>query len=119
MVNTRTKKGVILLSVVIIMLTIALVGASLIAFFVSVDLSIRSTVDEAKAFYLAEAGIASAINILRGKVVSMTKSEETMGPIKLGDGTYTVKIDYAHSLIISIAEVNSVKKTLQLQYAML
>ncbi|UCD14985.1 MAG: hypothetical protein JSV34_04485 [Candidatus Omnitrophota bacterium] len=112
------KKGVILLSVVILLLTIALIGASLIAFFVSVDLSVRSTVDQAKAFYLAEAGISYAIGMLRGKAVG-AKSEEKIGPINLGEGTYTVKIDYVQSLIVSTGEVNDVKKTLQLQYAML
>ncbi|MBU1122079.1 MAG: hypothetical protein ABIH71_06680 [Candidatus Omnitrophota bacterium] len=115
----RKKKGVILLSVLIILLTISLIGASLIAFFVSVDLSIRSTADEAKAFYLAEAGVAYAISVLRSKVISMSELEKEIGPIQLGEGTYKVKIDFVQSLIVSTGEINDIKKTVQLQYAML
>ena len=53
--------GVILLSVLIILLTISLIGASLMSFFFSVDVTAQYSVESAKAFYLAEAGIAHAV----------------------------------------------------------
>ncbi len=114
--NAITNKGVVLLSVVIILLTIALIGASLVAFFSSVNLSAQTIADEAKAVYLAEAGIAHVIRILRGQADQTETSEQTIGPVSLGEGTYTVKLDFNKSLITSTGEVSGIKKTIQLQY---
>ncbi len=110
------NKGVILISVIIIMLTIALIGASLMAFFTSVNLSVRATMDVAKAFYLAEAGIAHAISILQLQKET-TDLDEPIGPFNLGEGIYIIEIDTMQSLIVSTGTVNDVEKTLQLQYS--
>ncbi len=110
------NKGLILLNVVIILLTIALIGASLVAFFSLTNLSVRTTADRAKAFYLAEAGIAHAISVLRSKAGS---GHDRIGPVSLGEGIYEVEIDFSQSLIISTGRVGSSKKTLQLQYSAL
>lgn len=112
------KRGIVLLNAVIVLLTIALIGASLTTFFLLVNDAAIQTVDEAKAFYLAEAGIAHAINILRNKI-DASELEEKIGPIALGDGDYELEIDITQSLIISTGRVGSTKKTLQLQYAAL
>ncbi len=109
-------RGVILLSVVIILLTIALIGASLVAFFSSVNISARRAADEAKALYLAEAGIARAIYLFRNQAGLGGQLDETIGPVTLGEGTYTVKIDFNQSLITSIGRVQGTTKTVQLQY---
>jgi hypothetical protein len=113
------KKAAILISVIIILLTIAIIGASLVAFFSSVDLSARSVADEAKALYLAEAGISRAIHALRYKAGAKRGASETIGPVSLGEGAYTVKIDFQQSLITSIGSVNDTDKTVQLQYSAL
>jgi Tfp pilus assembly protein PilX len=111
--GSTNNRGVILLNVIIIFLTIALIGASLMTFFFSVNLFARSVADGAKAFYLAEAGIASAVHTLRGRAIG---SEQTIGPVSLGEGTYTVKIDIINSLITSTGRVGSTERTLQLQF---
>ncbi|MBL7069456.1 MAG: hypothetical protein ISS34_06320 [Candidatus Omnitrophica bacterium] len=113
------NKGVILLSVVIILLTIALIGASLVAFFSSVNLAARAMVDEAKAFYLAEAGISHAINLLYSQADAAMDADQIIGPISLGEGEYSIKLDLVQSLIISIGEARGSKITLQLQYSAL
>ncbi len=113
------NKGVVLLSSVIILLTIAIIGASLVAFFSSVNISARLVADEAKALYLAEAGIAHAIHILRGQAGAGGNIEETVGPVNLGEGTYTVKLDFTQSLITSTSSVHGAGKTVQLQYTAL
>jgi len=113
------KNGVVLLNVVIILLTIALIGASLAAFFSLVNIAARETVNEAKAFYLAEAGIAHAVGMLRNRTVIAEVENERIGPISLGDGTYEIEIDLMQSLIISTGRVASTRKTLQLQYSTL
>lgn len=109
-------RGVVLLSVVIILLTIALIGASLVAFFSSVNISARRVADGAKALYLAEAGIAQAIHLLRGQAGRGGQLDETIGPVSLGEGTYTVRIDLTQSLITSTGRVYGTTKTVQLQY---
>lgn len=110
------NKGLILLNVVIILLTIALIGASLVAFLSLTNFSARTTAERTKAFYLAEAGIAHAINVLRNKA---GLDSDRIGPLSLGEGTYEVKIDFSQSLIVSTGRVGNAKKTLQLQYAAL
>lgn len=117
--NGNRVKGIVLISVIIILLTISIIGASLLTFFSSVDLSSRIIIDQAKAFYLSEAGISYAISVLRNKADDETNLDRTIGPISLGDGTYTVKIDFLQSLITSTGKVRDVEKTVQLQYSVL
>jgi Tfp pilus assembly protein PilX len=112
----RRDSGVALISVIVIMLTMALIGASLFELSASVNDSSQRVLDETKARYLAEAGIAHAIHILRtqaGQVPKLVQGEE---PVTLGDGTYAVSFDLQESMITSTGNVNGTKKTLQLQY---
>jgi len=114
------KKGAILLSVIFILLTVALIGASLVSFFSTVDLSARFYVDETKAFYLAEAGISYAIHMLKDQLVEPGGIIQAgIGPKPLGEGDFTVKVDDQQSLIISIGRVGSTEQTLQVQYSAL
>jgi len=115
------KQGVVLLSVVIILLTIALIGASLVAFFSSVNIGVQAVADDAKALYLAEAGIAYAVHTLRSQAGAGAGGEmgEIIGPVTLGEGAFTVKIDLTQSLITSTGDVKGAKKTIQLQYSAL
>ena len=85
-------------------------------FYYSVNFSAQTRIDEAKAFYLAEAGISYAIFQMRTQAQSLGYGEEALGPMILGSGSYTVEIDYAQSIITSIGEVNGVQKKLQLQF---
>ncbi|MFH1846800.1 MAG: hypothetical protein ABH869_04510 [Candidatus Omnitrophota bacterium] len=122
---STNKKGIVLLNVIIMLLTIALIGASLVAFLSLVNISAQVTVEEIKAFYLAEAGISQAVSILKSgseeesSSLSFGTSTRRVGPIALGDGTYTIEIDINQGLISSIGQVGDTKKSLQLQYSML
>ena len=110
------ERGIILLNVVIILLTMALIGASLMTFYFSVDIFARAVANGTKAFYLAEAGIASAVNYLSSKASELHTPTYTIGPIELGEGEYEVEIDFDHSLITSTGTVSGMDKTLQLQF---
>jgi len=110
------NKGVVLLSVVIILLTITLIGGSLAAFLSSVNISTGNIADQTKALYLAEAGIAHAIHNLRTEAGEGGILDKTIGPITLGEGTYQVSVDFAQSLITSTGEVRGTRRTLQFQY---
>jgi len=39
-----------------------------------------------------------------------------LGPFILGDGSYTIEIDYVQSLIMSHGNVGGITKTLQIQF---
>jgi len=110
------KKSVVLITVIIVFLTIALIGATLVAFFSSVNLSSRTFADEAKALYLAEAGLSYAIHLLRYQAGSHEELAKPKGPFQLGEGTYSVEINHLQSLITSTGEVRGIKKVIQLQY---
>ena len=113
------KRGVVLLSVIMILLTVAIIGASLVAFFSSVSMSAGTVADAAKALYLAEAGVSRAVNMLRTEAGAGGMFEERIGPVSLGEGTYTVEFDIIQSMITSTGEVHGTRKTVQLQYSAL
>jgi len=113
------NKGIVLLSVIMIMLTVAIIGASLVAFFSSVSLSAGTVADSAKALYLAEAGVSRAISMLRTEAGTVGMFEDKIGPVSLGEGTYIIEFDIAQSLITSTGNVRGIKKTVQLQYSAL
>ena len=112
------ERGIALITVIIVMLTMALIGASLAELSSSVNFSVDEVLDETKARYLAEAGIAHALHDLRAG----TGLEKTLDPegnpvmFPLGEGVYTVTFDPEESLITCTGIVNETKKTLQLQY---
>lgn len=114
--HTDSRRGVVLISVIIVFLTIALIGATLVAFFSSVDMTARSFADEIKALYLAEAGIAYAVNLLHYQTGSQEELVKAKGPFELGGGTYRVEINNLQSLITATGEIGSITKTIQLQY---
>ena len=113
------QKGVALITVIVIMLTMALIGASLAELSSAVNYSVDNILDETKARYLAEAGIAHVLHELRnGSDLSDTVDKSTGDPVyfPLGDGGYSVIFNASESLITCTGIVNQTKKTLQLQY---
>ena len=125
------RKGVVLLAVMIILFTMSIIGISLVAFFSAVNMSAQTIVDEAKAFYLAEAGVARAIKRLQGEEEPEPESDDAgaaqkdsaskmnVAPTKLGEGTYEVIVNTNHALITSIGKVHGISKKMQLRYGAL
>jgi len=109
-------RGIILLNAIIILLTMALIGASLMTFYFAVDIFARAVASGTKAFYLAEAGIARGVNYLKHEASRLHSEKTTIGPLELGEGEYEVEINFVHSLIVSTGRVGDVEKTLQLQF---
>ena len=115
----RDERGIALITVVIVMLTMALIGASLAEFSSAVSDSVDTILDETKARYLAEAGIAHALHELRlGSDLSDAVDAATGEPIyfPLGEGGYSVVFDPEGSMITCTGIVHETKKTMQLQY---
>ncbi|MFC1699900.1 hypothetical protein ACFL1I_08120 [Candidatus Omnitrophota bacterium] len=100
----------------IILLTIAIIGATLVACFFSVNLSARTVYEQAQALYLAEAGLAHAVYLLRNQAGQSGLLDDTIGPVSLGEGTYQVKVNLLQSFITSQGDVRGIKRTVQLQY---
>jgi type II secretory pathway component PulK len=111
-------RGVALIMVVVVMLTMALIGASLAELSSSVNFSVDNILDQTKARYLAEAGIAHALHALRAGQTLDNAVDEEGNPVAypLGEGVYTVTFEPSESLITCTGIVNDTKKTLQLQY---
>ena len=113
------QRGVALITIVIVMLTMALIGASLAELSAAVSDSVDTILDETKARYLAEAGIAHALHELRaGADLSEDIDKATGEPIyfPLGEGGYSVVFDPEGSTITCTGIVRETKKTMQLQY---
>ncbi len=112
------KRGIALITVVIVMLTMALIGASLAELSSTVNFSVDTILDETKARYLAEAGIAHALHTFRqgGSLENVTDIHGNPVQFALGEGYYSVTYEPSESLIICTGIVNETKKTLQLQY---
>ena len=113
------QRGVALITVIIIMLTMALIGASLAELSSAVSYSVDTILDETKARYLAEAGIAHVLSELRiGADLSDNVDKTTGEPIyfPLGEGGYSVVFNAEESLITCTGIVHETKKTLQFQY---
>ncbi len=117
----KEKRGVALITVVIVMLTMALIGASLAELSSTVNFSVDIILDETKARYLAEAGIAHALHAFRSGATLENTVDAEGNPIlfPLGEGAYSVTYDSSESLITCTGVVNQVRKTLQLQYNVL
>jgi Tfp pilus assembly protein PilX len=121
-------RGAILLIVLIIVLTISLLGATLMALFFNVLTLSQIEMDRTKALYLAEAGIAKAISFLKNKAASTKDSKpqqnfnsgaqpgRVIAVTKLGEGYYEVYNDFSQSTIISVGTSNGVKRTIQMRY---
>ena len=115
----RNDKGVALITVIIVMLTMALIGAALAELSSAVSDSVDNMLDETKARYLAEAGIAHALRELRhGADLSDAIDKITGEPIyfPLGEGGYSVVFDPEGSMITCTGIVHETKKTMQFQY---
>lgn len=127
--NDMEKRGAILLIVLIVILTISLLGATLIALFFNVITSSRIELDRMRALYLAEAGIAQATSGLKGaasaeaaaaegeRQVQREKDVEAgAGRAALGGGFFEVETDMSHSTITSVGISNGVRRTIQVKF---
>lgn len=112
----KKKKGIILLSVIIIFITLAIAGTSLASFFLIVNSLATNHANSTKAFYLAEAGISHAIFILRNQAGLDELSGKEIGPIVLGDGAYRLTIDFNREVITATGTVEGIDRTIQLKY---
>lgn len=113
------RKSTILLTVIVILLFLGIMGMSLLGFlFLRTEAGILAS-DRLKAFYLAEAGISKSINELRSDKDYDKNGIGNVASTKLGDGVFWVEHNFQTSTITAVGEVNKVKRTIQIKYAVL
>lgn len=111
------RSAVVLISTVIILVFLAALGMSLIAFLYSRLSYAQMQLDRLKALYLAEAGISRAIWELRFERDPDADGPGNIPPTKLGDGSFWVRHNFQTSTITSTGEVNKIRRTVQIRYS--
>jgi len=110
---------VILITTIIILVFLAVLGMSLVAFLYSRTQSTQMQLDRLKALYLAESGIAQAIWELRFDVDLDNNGGGNIARTKLGDGYFWAKHDFQAATLTATAEVNQARRTVQIKYSAL
>ena len=113
-----SKRGTVLLGVLIVLLTISLIGATLASLFLSVTAMAEVELERAQALYLAEAGVAQVLHQLRqagasGLAVGISEQVQSAS---LGEGEYEVRNDPVTAVVTSVGKVRGVRRTIQVRY---
>lgn len=111
------KRGAVLITTIIILVFLAVLGMSLVAFLFSRVSCSEMQLDRLKALYLAEAGISKAIWELRYDIDLDGGGPGNIPKTKLGDGEFQARHDFQTSAITATGEVNKVKRTVQIKYS--
>ncbi len=117
-VRRGSDRGAVLLIVIIVMLTVSILGATLVTLFFNVLTVGQNELHRAQALYLSEAGIAVAMKNLKGqKGQKVVLPENRIVPVtQLGEGTFEVFLDQAESTLVSVGVSHGVSRTIQLKY---
>ena len=114
----KNQDGAILLIVLVVSLTVSLIGATLFILYYNVLTASQIELYRAQALYLAEAGIAKAMNMLKNQAGSTNlASNEIIPQTKLGEGYFEVYGDLAESAVIAVGSSHGVKREIQLKYS--
>ena len=115
----KNEDGAILLIVLIVSLTVSLIGATLFVLYYNVFTASQLELYRSQALYLAEAGIAKTINMLRysaGSLAPGLAPNQIIGKTVLGEGYYEVFGDLAESTITAVGTSHGVQRKIQLKY---
>lgn len=115
----KDEKGVVLITTIVVLVFLTVLGMSLIAFLFSRMSYSGMQLDRLKAFYLAEAGIAKALWELRQNQDPDGNGNGNVAKTSLGDGFFRTRHDFQSSTLMSIGEVNKVRRAVQLKYSAL
>lgn len=110
------SRGAILISVLILLLTISLLGATLSSFFLSVTTSAEIQLARAQALYLAEAGVAQTIHQIYQASQMGGAIPSEIPRTSLGEGDYEVSVDMNGGLVTSTGRSRGIRRTVQVKY---
>ena len=106
----------VLIGTLLVMLTIALIGAALVNFFSSVMTVSEVELDRTQALYLAESGIARIVFEFRQANDFGGKATLSIPPTSLGSGEYEVHHDPDTGLITATGRSHHVERSIQVKY---
>ena len=114
----KNENGAILLIVLVVSLTVSLIGATLFVLYYNVLTTSQIELYRAQALYLAEAGSAQTINMLKNQAGAIIPSptNQIIPQTKLGEGSYEVFGDMAESTMLSVGTSHGVQRKIQLKY---
>jgi len=113
----RSKQGIALIGILIMLFFFASIGAALVGLIYSRMSEATLKADRLKAEYLAEAGMARA---LYERTKGLDTDGNGIGNIELtylGEGCYKVDHDTKGSSLLSIGMVHDVRRVLFIKYA--
>lgn len=99
-----------------VLMFLAVFGAALVVMIFSKMHSATMAMDRLKAFYLAEAGIAKALNEVKKNEDFHGDGIGAIPETSLGEGTYKVEHDIEQKVFISTGEVNANKRVIFIKY---
>lgn len=118
------QKGAVLLIVLIVILAISLLGTTLVALFFNVLTSSRIELYRTQALYLAEAGIASAVSVLKtqagagsGLITLPGQLQLIVPKTDLGEGSFEVYSDLPQATLVSYGSSHGVTRAIQVKYS--
>ena len=111
------KQGAVLITTIIVLVFLAVLGMSLIAFLFSYTTYSQMQLDRLKSLYLAEAGISQAIWELRFDVDPDGDGQGNISKTKLGDGLFWTRHNFQTSTLTATGEVNKLRRTVQIKYS--
>jgi len=120
---TNYQCGAVLLIVLIVILAISLLGTTLVALFFNVLTASRTELYRTQALYLAEAGIAKAVNLLKtqagapGQIVIGTELQLLVPRTELGEGYFEVYSDLPQATLVSYGTSHGVTRGIQVKYS--
>ncbi len=118
------QKGAVLLIVLIVILAISLLGMTLVALFFNVLTASRIELYRTQALFLAEAGIAKGVSMLKsqaGTGVVISPGQATLQLIvprtELGEGSFEVYSDLPQATLVSYGTSHGVTRVIQVKYS--
>lgn len=116
--NNHSNKGAALFLVLVVITSLSVFGGVLMLLSDNRMLMAGLEIDSAKALSLAEAGIAQAIFEIKTQIDKDKDGYGNIKPTALGSGVYFTSHKASTQDIISTGEVNGVKRTIQIKYAL-
>ncbi len=113
----RDQKGAVLITVITVLVFLATLGLSLMAFLLSQSAYAQMQVDRLKAFYLAEAALAKSLHELKTGIDKDGEGAGNIPAAQLGAGTCWAKHDFSTSTITASGKVNKVTRKVQIKYS--
>lgn len=114
---SRGRRGVILISVLIILSFLAVIGLTLIAFVFSRLAQVETETNRLKAFYYAEAGAAMSLSVLKGAFdIAKDQTTGTIHRTAYKDGYYEAFADTSAGTITGIGECHGARREIEIKF---